>query len=236
MINNNIKIYIVLLLIFYIFLTICIYRFFCCNNKRKENFVGFLDFVSSITETNTEKKDKNIINEEDIIKMENTTLISNEIINKKKIKKYIYISKINYNSNIIKYNFYNKENDQYLNTIINNDINLNKILIKDVSNNIIGKDINKIHNKIIINLNIYKNNIIIEYYNKFNSIKIYLEDDDKIFYINKKNDNYIISLYTLKIGSIIYDENNNIYKIIVLEDYKTYLNLFGIGIIMLLHY
>ena len=82
----------------------------------------------------------------------------------------------------------------------------------------------------------YKSNIIIEYYDKFNSIKIYLENDDKIFHINKKNNNYIIKLYTLNIGSIIYDEYNDIYKIIVLEDYKTYLNLFGIGIIMLLHY
>ena len=63
-----------------------------------------------------------------------------------------------------------------------------------------------------------------------------MENDDKIFHISKNNKNYIIKLYTLNIGSIIYDEYNNIYKIIVLEDYKTYLNLFGIGIIMLLHY
>jgi len=233
MVNNNIKLYIVLLLIFYIYLTICIYTFFCCN-KKKENFIGFLEMVSSITKTNIGKEKDNKDYIEDI-------KINNEIItnNQKKIKKYIYISKINYNSSIIKYNFYNKDNEVYLNTIINSDNNTkntNTILIKDTSNNIIGKDINKRHNKITLNFNMYKSNIIIEYYNKFNSIKIYLENDDKIFHINKKNNNYIIKLYTLNIGSIIYDEHNNIYKIIVLEDYKTYLNLFGIGIIMLLHY
>lgn len=223
----NIKIYIVLLLIFYIILIICIYRFFCCN--KKENFIGFLEMVSSITETNIEK--------DNIGDIKNNEIVNNDIYlntTNKKIKKYIYISKINYNSSIIKYNFYNKDNEVYLNTIINND-NTNKILIKDISNNIIGKDINKRHNKITLNFNMYRSNIIIEYYNKFNSIKIYLENDDKIFHINKKNNNYIIKLYTLNIGSIIYDEYN-IYKIIVLEDYKTYLNLFGIGIIMLLHY
>jgi len=232
MINNNIKLYVVLLLIFYIYLTICIYTFFCCNNKKKENFIGFLEMVSSITE-----KDNNIINKDtEDIKNNNEIVTINENTTIKKVKKYIYISKINYNLSIIKYNFYNKDDEVYLNTTINNDNNLNKILIKDVSNNIIGKDINKRHNKITLNFNMYKSNIIIEYYNKFNSIKIYLENDDKIFHINKKNNNYIIKLYTLNIGSIIYDEYNNIYKIIVLEDYKTYLNLFGLGIIMLLHY
>jgi hypothetical protein len=239
MINNNIKVYIVLLLIFYIILTICIYRFFCCNNKKKENFIGFLEMVSSITETNIKKDDDDF--DEDI--KNNNKIVKNDEVNldttNKKIKKYIYISKINYNSSIIKYNFYNKDNEVYLNTTINNDNNTNNtntILIKDISNNIIGKDINKRHNKITLNFNMYKSNIIIEYYNKFNSIKIYLENDDKFFHINKKNNNYTINLYTLNIGSIIYDEYNNIYKIIVLEDYKTYLNLFGIGIIMLLHY
>ena len=118
MIDNNIKLYIILLLIFYIFLTICIYRFFCCNNKKKENFIGFLEMVSSITETNTEKEKDIIENTEDI-------KVDNEIItnNQKKLKKYIYISKINYNSSIIKYNFYNKDDDLYLYTTIYNDNN-----------------------------------------------------------------------------------------------------------------
>ena len=225
MLNNNIKIYIVLLLVLYIYLTMCIYSTFCCN--KKENFIGFLEMVSAITENTIENT-----SEEDTIK----DTIKEIIVEKenKKIKKYIYISKINYNSNIIKYNFYNKENDKYLNVLINN--NLNNIIIKDNSNKVIGKDVNSIHNKITINFNIYKSNIIIEYYNNFNSLKIYLEDDDKFFYIEKKNNKYIINLYTLNIGTIIYDEYNNIYKIIVLEDYKKYLNLFGIGIIMLLNY
>jgi len=62
--------------------------------------------VSSITKTNIGKEKDNKDYIEDI-------KINNEIItnNQKKIKKYIYISKINYNSSIIKYNFYNKDNE-----------------------------------------------------------------------------------------------------------------------------
>jgi hypothetical protein len=38
----------------------------------------------------------------------------------------------------------------------------------------------------------------------------------------------------LNIGNVIYE--NNIYKVEVIEDYKIYLNIFGLGIILLLHY
>ena len=221
----NIKIYIILLIIFYIYLTICIYKYFCCNEK-KENFIGFLELLSYSTKMDT----KTYVT----TKMDTKTDTNTDIkTNNKKIKKYIYISKTNNNSTI-KYYFYNKNNEIYLITILNYS---NKIVIKDTLNNIIGNYINKIYNKITIKVDFYTNNIILEYYNKFHSIKLELEDDDKVFYINKKNNNnYSIKLYTLNIGNIIYDNNNDIYKIIVIEDYKIYLNLFGIGFIMLLHY
>ena len=220
----NIKLYIILLIIVYIYLIICIYQYFCCNKKR-ENFIGFLDLISHSSKTLSETVTQTEANNEVNIK-----------INNKKVKKYIYISKMNYNSTI-KYYFHNKNNEIYLITILDTKNDLNKIIIKDTLNNIIGKYVNKIYNKITLKVDFYSDNIIIEYYNKFYSMKLELEDDDKIFYINKKNNNnYNIKLYTLNIGNIIYDNNNDIYKIIVIEDYKIYLNMFGIGFIMLMHY
>jgi hypothetical protein len=146
------------------------------------------------------------------------------------IKKYIYLSKVSYDTNVTKYIFTNKKNLAYLHILMNQ---YNKILIKDVSNNIIGKDISRIHNKVILNINLYDKNIVVEYFNRFKSIKIYVEDSDKIFYINKKEEYYTIYLYANYIGTVIYD--NEKYRITVFEDYKEYLNLFGIGITLLLH-
>jgi hypothetical protein len=215
MINNNIKLYIILLLIFYIYFILLVYKFFCCNNK-KENFIGFLEMISSKNNfDNISNDNNNISNDNNNISNDNIPFDNNpkEIKkNNNKIKKYIYISNVYNDKSIIKYNFYNKDDDLYLKTMIYDDINLNKILIKDNLNNIIGKDINKKHNNIIINFNLYNSNIIIEYYNKFKSIKIYLENDDKIFHINENNKNYKINLFTLNIGYINYDQNNNLYK------------------------
>ena len=56
-IKFNIKIYIILLIIFYIYLTICIYKYFCCNEK-KENFIGFLELLSYSTKMDTKTDTK----------------------------------------------------------------------------------------------------------------------------------------------------------------------------------
>ena len=39
----------------------------------------------------------------------------------------------------------------------------------------------------------------------------------------------------MKIGKINYNNETSYYKIIVYEEYKTYLNIFGIGLTMTLH-
>jgi hypothetical protein len=95
----------------------------------------------------------------------------------------------------------------------------------------IGNKINEHYNKITFSLVLYKKNIILEYYDNYNIIKIYLEDDDKIFTI-KNNEIY---LYEMKIGKINYNNETSYYKIIVYEEYKTYLSIFGIGLTMTLH-
>lgn len=240
-----IKIIAILLIILYIlFILYIIYN----KNYNKENFTGYLDILAFTSNKNNiiEKKDKkydieNKINKNEVKKDEvkkdevKKDDVKEDNVKNKKIKKYIFILNKNNSKYIKNYNFYNKNYRLYLKSTVY-DNNYDNILIKDLSNNIIGKDINKIYNKIIINLELYKENIVIEYYNKYQSIKIYLKNNDNIFNIDKKNDNYIILLYKNIIGSILYNKDSNIYKIIVYEDYKIYLNMFGIGLILLLNY
>ena len=44
----------------------------------------------------------------------------------------------------------------------------------------------------------------------------------------------MIYLFNLLIGKIIYNNDKKIYKIMCYQEYKTYLNLFGIGLIFLI--
>ena len=239
---SNLKLYIIILIIIYIYLTISIYSFFCCNNK--EHFTGLLDLFTDNNNIISNKPNQDVFSYFSTPENNRKLTLNDpvyyekieEIKKPKKQKKYIYISKVNYNSSIIKYNIYNKNNNKYLNIFVYNDNNnINKILIRNISNDIIGKNKNNIHNKITINCNLFDNDIILQYYNKYQSIKIYLENDDKIFYINKNIDNnFTIDLYSLNIGKTIYKDD--MYKIIVIEDYKKYLNLFAIGIILLIHF
>ena len=147
---------------------------------------------------------------------------------KSKIK-YIFIEKNN-----VYYYFYNKNLNEYMSLKYNINNSIKNMMITDLKNENIGYIKNEIYNKIIISLNIYENNdIIIEYLNNFKEIKIYLEDDDKVFKITKEDNIYIIYLFNKKIGKI--KKDNKLYKIMVYEEYKIYLNLFGIGIIILLN-
>jgi len=159
---------------------------------------------------------------------------------KKEIKtKYIYLSNELSDEVIdkfIKYYLYDKNNDFYM-KIIGNLYDYDKnIEIKDIKNRLIGSLISEKYTTLKFKLDFYKNNIInIEYKDNYKSVKIYLDDDDKIFYIIFKNNKYFVYLFNnIEIGIIKKDIDKNIYKIIVYEEYKLYLNLIALGLITLL--
>jgi hypothetical protein len=206
-----------LILIIYIIFIIYLYNYKKYDYENNiENFTGLLDlFLDNNIKTN--------------IKPITEKQIEPQII--KKNIKYIYI--ININNKKFKYYYLNKKNQPYM-TLYGNITNFNKdIKLKDVNNNLIGSIINEKYNIYIFQNSIFNKNLNIHYINKFKEIKMYLDNDDKIFYIKKKNDSYIINLYNLYIGKIKHDGGK--YRIMVYEDYKTYLNLFGLGLIFLLH-
>lgn len=215
--NNKILSYIIFAIIFFLVIIIYKKRY---NNKR-ENFTSLLKVFSDIAGSDDKKNN---------IKL--TSPIVEPVVEKKRIK-YIYLAKIEKTNNSYKYNFYNKKYNKYI-SIIGNNIHYQKdIIIKDLHNNIIGTLINEIYNKLIFNISLYKNNVNIEYLDNYAIVKIYLDDDDKSFKIKKDNNFYIIYLYEKNIGKISF--KNNIYKIMVYEEYKTYLNILGLGMILLLN-
>lgn len=200
---KNITLLSFFLIILYIILIINI-----LNYKEVESFIDIIDFFQKISTT---KYTPNPNGD----KMEFPKL-------KKNIIKYILLRKESYN-----YSFYNKSNNKYMLFKINENI------IEDSNDVKIGNLKNRIYNKMIFTLNIYENDANVEYLNNFTEVKIYLDDDDKIFKIIKEDNDYIIYLYKMKIGKI--KEENKFYKIMVYEEYKIYLNLIGIGLIKLLH-
>jgi hypothetical protein len=233
-----------LIIIFFILLFLIIYFY---KNKNIEKFTGILDIFSSINTPNNTVSNNTVSNNTvsnntvsnntvsnnttDIVNINPPNIIVNNVNNFSRTIKYIYLKKIDNN----KYFFYNKNNDVYL-TVFQSENNYEKkIIIKDLQNNIIGNLINHIYNKIIIKTSLYKNNINIDFSNNFQTIKIYLTDDDKYFNIIMKDNNYTINLFMENIGKIKYDKDDDLYKIMVYEQYKNYLNLIGIAFILLLN-
>jgi len=223
---NSLKILTIVLLILYILLaTYLIKR---VKDNKIEKFVGILEILSDIVDSKEQKVEEQN-NSTELSKL--TELSKNNEEPPKRETKFIYISQVQNNDTLFKYNFYDKDYSTYMVLYESIKDYEKKILIKDSKNNIIGNKINEHYNKITFSLELYKKNIILEYYDNYNYIKIYLEDDDKIFTI-KNNEIY---LYEMKIGKINYNNETSYYKIIVYEEYKTYLNIFGIGLTMTLH-
>ena len=227
---NSLKILTIILIILYILLAVYLLKRIKNNdndkkNNRIEKFVGILEILSDIVDSKEQKvEEKNNSTELSELAKDNEQPPKRET-------KFIYISQNQNNDTLFKYNFCDKDYSTYMvlyESIKNYEKN---ILIKDSKNNMIGNKINEHYNKITFSLVLYKKNIILEYYDNYNYIKIYLEDDDKIFTI-KNNEIY---LYEMKIGKINYNNETSYYKIIVYEEYKTYLSIFGIGLTMTLH-
>ena len=205
-------------------------------NKRtfNENFTGFLDQLSKITDPTH----KIIQNKVEIYKPEE----KKKDISTKKETKYIYIIQTKLAKSIypgdFKYSFYNKDRNNYM-ILTGNLKNKNEIKLFDINNNVIGGLLYERYNNFIFYLKLLSNednnkNINIEFFNNYKNAKIYLDNDDKEFYINKDKSNktvYDIFLFkNKKIGKI------NGGKIIVYEDYKIYLNAFGLAYILFENY
>ena len=218
-----------LIIIFFILLLLIIYY---TRDKNIEKFTGLLDILSS--NNNMINNSSNIPNNtiDTIDSIDSTNIIINNTNHFPRNIKYIYLKKIENNN---KYFFYNKNNDVYLSFLQSENNYQKKVIIKDLQNNIIGNLISHIYNKIIIKTSLYKNNINIDFSNNFQTVRIYLDNDEKSFNIIKKDNNYIINNYMENIGKIKYDNTDNIYKIMVYDEYKIYLNLIAIGFIILLN-
>ncbi len=108
--------------------------------------------------------------------------------------------------------------------------NKNNIKIKDIDNKNIGSISHFKYNTFTTVYDDYDTDYTLLYNDK-RLIKIMYEND--IYYIiqDVKNKKYLISLFELNIGSIN-KINNNTYKIIVEEKYKTVLNNIGFGLII----
>jgi hypothetical protein len=224
---------IIVLIIFFILILNLIYRKY--YDYDRENFIGFLELLNY----NTTTPAKQLI----ITPAKNEQKIEKKEKEKEKEKyKYIYIIDKNKDSNI-EYIFLNKNNQPYMS--FEGELNLKniKFSLKNNNNKQIGKLDKMFYNKFVVSLSMYSDNINIEFNNNYFNALCYIDGTDHIFYIkylnknlkNKKDSSEILHIfvdsYKLKIGSI--HKENQKWEIKVKDEYKTYLNMFGITFICL---
>jgi len=232
-IKKKYYILIIVFILFFILVVNLFYRKYYVYDR--ENFIGFLELLNY--SGNTPRKQ--IVIEYDKKEKE----IKKE--SQKKIEKYIYIidnnnkdNKNKKNSNL-EYIFLNKNNQQYMK--FEGELNLKNIefTLKNNNNKPIGKLDKMLHNKFVVSLSMYSDNINIEFHNNYFNALCYIQGIDNVFYmkyLNKKKDSddilhIFVDSYKLKIGSI--HKENEKWKIKVKDEYKTYLNMFGISFICL---
>ena len=234
---NKLHILTIILLIIYIYLIYLLYEYINKNYTINENFIDILDFMNDSID---KFKDPNK-NLKDIIKYQpNKDKSKTETLNTDNVKKesdirFIYLYHFKRSNYFV---FYNKNYEDYIKIIPKINDYKKTINIEDIKNNIIGSLLTEKYNIYTYQIDIYLKKITIEFIEEYRSIKIYLEDGDKIFYIkhNKtiNNDSYKIFLYEKLIGKIKYNDDNKMYKIMVFKEYKENLNLFGIGLVTII--
>jgi len=159
---------------------------------------------------------------------------------KRKIK-YIYIlnlnddEKITENNKEYRYSFYNKNYKRYLKVYGQFKNHKKQVLLKDYEDTIIGNFKESRYNIDVIKTGLYADNINFEYSQNYNKVIFYIANDENVFSIVKKKNEYLVYLYGLHIGKIKYNKEKKIYSVIVYEEYKIYLNLIGIAFIMLVN-
>lgn len=232
----------ILLLFLYILIFIFIYlNYYKTINNNIENFQTIEDSLALLLNPQYKNqlniKTESMKRNDDLIKI-NSDITKNDIKEKeiKEIKKneikYIYVLPQNQLNDHITYLFYNKFNKNYLKLKFYNKSNIFKIFLYNIHNNQVGKLLYYENNKYIFKLDFFNDkNLNIDFFNEYKETKIYFDNDDKYFYIkesNKKNKEYNIYLFNKLIGKINIDR-----KIFVFDEYKDYLNIFGITYILM---
>ena len=131
------------------------------------------------------------------------------------------------------YYFTNKNKHYYMKVNVYNKDYQKNYDIKNYKNETIGKYLGQKYNILEFKLDFYKEVINIELDQYDHYIKMYfnnIHSADKVFYIKKEDDIYLIYCFESQIGKIISD--NSLFKISCLDEYKIFLNLFGIGYII----
>jgi len=220
------------------------------NEHNIERFSSLEEGIASLFNTSYKKitNSSNSINQVNTIKIIKTNSDNNKVLyqtnineNIKKETRYIYIIPVNNR----KFLFYNKNKQNYL-YLINNldkkeDDNFNKIQLFNINNESVGHLINETSSKFIFKINLFSedNYINIHFYNNYLESKIFIDNDSKEFYIKqilnqpfnkyniKMNKEYEIYEFSKKIGKINYNG-----KVLVYDEFKNYLNIFGLTYIL----
>jgi len=196
--------------------------------KNKDD-LKFNKITNNNENNDNEKDNKNNKNNKD-------TLMKNE---KEKnletlFKKNIYILYNRESNNIFELYFYNYKNQLYLKCRIKN----NQFIIVDKNNKELGTLLNNMYQTYKFSLKeLYKEDIFyFTFLKDYNTLKIFPENQTYHLYIKKKslsnikNEHIINTLYYFEkeIGYIYINKKN--YKIEIVDKYKNLLNLFGIGL------
>ncbi len=242
------------------------------NNKKEElrekfsNLYSLNDFLFDVDNNGELEYLKNDIEKKNILqkvihKKNNEVKERENITNKikpKNIKKEnnkdtLYIVDKNSNKKHIQFNILNEKKEEYLtcNGFYDEHIVIN---IKDKDNKEITKIINKIYNKYTFVYQTKDDNGAINYFIEYRPsqdrfIKLYNQNEDKVFYIEKifykekenKEENvplYKVYYYANEIGTIysdyVEDNETKIYKINLNEEYKNNKNIISFSFILYL--
>ena len=215
------------------------------NLNNNEHFTELLDvFNNLMSYTNKHAIIKNIDSSSNNNENKNENKnIKDNIVNPKNnieslFKKNIYIIYNKESHNTFELYFYNYKNQLYLKCKIKN----NSFLIVDKNNKEIGNLINNMYQTYKFSLKeLYEDDIFyFSFLKDYNTIKIVPENKTYHLYIKKyvspniKNEHILYTLYYFEkeIG-YIYINNKN-YKIELFDKYKNLLNLFGIGLALII--
>jgi hypothetical protein len=236
---NHINNFFILLFILYILFIILLLKKISIKIEKFEN----LDDKLANLLNPKYKKEKNTIPISNINLTNDINLTNNKPINhiKKQDTRIIYVIPSKTYNNNFKYIFYNKLHKYYMYLTGKINDNLPKIDLFNIKNENIGKLIYNEGSKYIFKIDFFENQFInIDFYNQYNESKIYMDNDDKFYYMKhmlkkefnknnfENNNEYEIFLFNKLIGKINYNR-----KIIVYEEYKKYLNIFAISYILL---
>jgi hypothetical protein len=245
--NYNILVILLLVIIIFFYFNKMLIK---DNLKNNEHFTELLNVFNNLMSytnkppiiQNKDSSPNNINKNKNQNKNENKNIKDNIVNPKNNIeslfKKNIYIIYNKESHNAFELYFYNYKNQLYLKCIINN----NNFMIVDKNNKEIGSLINNMYQTYKFSLKeLYDEDIFyFSFLKDYNTIKIYPENKTYHLYIKKylnpsiKNEHILYTLYYFEkeIGYIYI--NNKSYKIELFDKYKNLLNLFGIGLALII--